>query len=69
MVTCFACPEPGFNMPEEQWNSLHNDLRYIINILVDRHHLLTCAHQILEYTLYHERWPLRPSTLGEEQKG
>jgi hypothetical protein len=30
MVTCFACPEPGFNMPEEQWNSLDDDLRYII---------------------------------------
>lgn len=25
VVPCFACPEPGFNMPDEQWASLTED--------------------------------------------
>jgi hypothetical protein len=44
MVTCFACFEPWFNMLEEQWKLLDDDLQYIINILVDPHYLLTCVH-------------------------
>lgn len=25
IVVCFACPEPGFNVPDDQWEELDND--------------------------------------------
>ena len=28
IVPCFACPEPGFNMPDDQWESLDSDFQY-----------------------------------------
>lgn len=29
MVPCFACPEPGFNVPDDQWTAIDDTLQYV----------------------------------------
>ncbi|KAF9471253.1 hypothetical protein BDN70DRAFT_977471 [Pholiota conissans] len=34
IVVCFACPEPGFNVPDSQWDDLDNDELGFLNCLM-----------------------------------
>jgi hypothetical protein len=31
-VTCFGCPEPGFNVPDEQLDIIDEDLMYVLSV-------------------------------------
>ncbi|KAF8204536.1 hypothetical protein BJ912DRAFT_277 [Pholiota molesta] len=39
MVPCFACPEPGFNVPDDQWAMIDDNLQFLhtLFIMTDGH--------------------------------